>query len=111
MTPIKFQVVGEEDYAFSVEIDSTGEYMINSGTYTTQPPRSGELTQHQEEALLSAIKALGIPNEHPMPVGGDAFKAQLIIGEADDEVTYPFWEGALEEDEKLTGLVRLLEKL
>ena len=41
MIPIKFQVVGEEDYAFSIDIRRTGEYMVSSGTYTTEPPRRG----------------------------------------------------------------------
>ncbi len=112
MQPIKYQVVGEEDYAFVITIHSDGEYTVSSGTYTSEPPRGGKLTSEQENALLAAIHALGIPDEHPMPEGSaDAFKAQLIIGEGGDAVTYPFWEGALEEDPKLQNLVRLLELL
>jgi hypothetical protein len=112
MQPIKYQVVGEEDYAFVIIISSSGEYTISSGTYTSEPPRSGKLTQEQEDALVAAIHALGIPAEHPMPEGAaDAFKAKLTIGEGSDAVTYPFWEGALEEDSKLLNLVRLLELL
>lgn len=111
MHSIKYQVVGEEDYAFEVKISSTGEYEVNSGTYTSQPPRKGTLTEEQEADILAAIKALGIPKEHPMPQGGDAFEAHLTIGEEDEAVTYPFWEGALEEDAKLKDLVRLLEML
>ena len=111
MHSINYQVVGEEDYAFEVKISSTGEYEVNSGTYTTQPPRKGTLTEEQEVDLLAAIKALGIPNEHPIPQGGNAFEAHLTIGEKDEAVTYSFWEGALEEDSKLNDLVRLLEKI
>lgn len=111
MTPIKYQVVGEEDYAFEVEIRSTGEYIVNSGTYTSHPPRKGHLTREQEKQLLAAIQVLGIPIEHPMPEGGKAFEAQLSIGEEGKAVTYPFWEGALEEDASLKKLVRLLEML
>ena len=111
MTPIKYQVVGEEDYAFEVEIRSTGEYIVNSGTYTSHPPRKGHLTREQEKQLLAAIQVLGIPIEHPMPEGGKAFEAQLTIGEEGKAVTYPFWEGALEEDASLKKLVRLLEML
>ncbi len=111
MVPIKFQVVGEEDYAFAVEIDSTGAYVVNSGTYTSQPPRTGTLTSEQEEQLLAAIKALGIPNEHPRPAGVEAFEAHLTVGEDQEAVSYPFWEGALEEDADLKRLVRLLEVL
>ena len=111
MHSIKYQVVGEEDYAFEVKISSTGEYEVNSGTYTSQPPRKGTLTEEQEADLLAAIKALGIPKEHPVPQGGEAFEAHLTIGEEGEAVTYPFWEGALEEDAKLKDLVRLLEML
>ena len=111
MHSIKYQVVGEEDYAFEVEISRTGEYVVNSGTYTTEPPREGKLTEEQGLDLLTAIKALGIPNEHPIPQGGNAFEAHLTIGEEDEAVTYSFWEGALEEDPKLNNLVRFLEKL
>ena len=101
MHPIKYQVAGEEDYAFEVKISSTGEYKVNSGTYTTQSPRKGTLTEEQEADLLAAIKALGIPNEHPVPQGGNAFEAHLTIGEEDEAVTYSFWEGALEEDPRV----------
>ena len=111
MIPLKFQVVGEEDYAFAVEVQSTGEYVVSSGTYTTEPPRRGRLTEAQEHELLSAIKALGIPKEHPVPKGGNAFEARLRIGEEGEAVIYPFWEGALEEDANLENLVRLLEML
>ena len=111
MIPIKFQVVGEEDYAFGVDIRHTGEYVVNSGTYTTLPPRRGQLTKEQENELLNAIEALGVPGEHPVPEGGEAFEVRLTIGKGDEAVTYPFWEGALEEDPKLKDLVRLLEML
>jgi hypothetical protein len=112
MQPIKYQVVGEEDYAFVISINSNGEYSISSGTYTSEPPRSGKLTTEQEQALIDAIHKLGIPEAHPMPEGAaDAFKAQLIIGEGSSATNYPFWEGALEEDSELQNLVRLLELL
>ena len=77
----------------------------------SQPPRKGTLTEEQEVDLLVAIKVPGIPNEHPIPQGGNAFEAHLTIGEEDEAVTYSFWEGTLEEDSKLNDLVRLLEKL
>jgi hypothetical protein len=111
MVPVKFQVVGEEDYAFAIEIGSAGEYVVNSGTYTSQPPRKGKLTEKQEHELLVAIEELGVPSAHPMPEGANAFKARLTIGGEGEAVTYPFWEGALAEDEKLKKLVRLLEML
>jgi hypothetical protein len=41
----------------------------------------------------------------------EAFEARLTVGEDDEAVTYPFWEGALEEDASLKNLVRLLEML
>ena len=111
MLPIKYRVVGEEDYAYEVKISSTGEYEVDSGTYTSQPPRTGVLTKEQEVDILAAIKELGIPNEHPVPEGAKAFEAQLTIGEEERAVTYSFWEGALEEDAKLKDLIRLLEML
>ena len=111
MVPIKFQVVGEEDYAFEVTISSSGEYVVNSGTYTSQPPRSGTLSAEQERQLLDAVEALGIPPEHPKPSGVEAFEARLIVGEGGGAVLYPFWEGALENDAALKNLVRLLELL
>ena len=111
MLPISYQVVGEEDYAFGVDIKATGVYVVHSGTYTSRAPRTGCLTPEQEDELLSAIEALGIPEPHPMPEGGTAFQAKLVIGEPDSEIVYPFWEGALKQDAKLRELVGLLERL
>lgn len=111
MYPIKYLVVGEEDYAFEVKISNAGEYVVNSGTYTTEPPRKGTLTEAQEVDLLAAIRTLGIPKEHPVPQGGNAFEARLTVGEGNEAVTYAFWEGALEEDPGLNDVVQLLEKL
>ena len=112
MQPIKYKVVGEEDYAFLISIKSLGYYTVSSGTYTSEPPRSGKLSNSQQNALVAAIHELGIPVEHPMPEGAaDAFKAKLTIGEGGDAVQYPFWEGAIEEDSRLQTLVRLLELL
>ena len=112
MQPIKYQVVGEEDYAFVIEIESSGDFAVSGGTYTSDPPRHGKLTEEQVQTLVEAIHQLGIPDEHPMPDGAaDAFKAQLIIGEGSEAVVYPFWEGALEEDSKLLKVVRVLEML
>ena len=109
MRPIKYQVVGEEEYAFRLGIDAQGNFTVDTGTYTTQKPRSGSLTVQQKEELLAAIEALGIPAEHPMPAGVEAFESKLVIGEGAEAVSYSFWEGALEEDLKLRKLVRLLE--
>jgi len=111
MLPIEFQVVGEEEYAFAVQIDSAGGYVVHSGSYATQPPRSGTLSRDQQAALLSAVETLGIPPAYPMPVGTEAFEARLTIGEQGSQVTYRFWEGALETDANLKELVRLLERL
>lgn len=109
MIPLKYQVVGEEDYAFGIRIDADGGYVIDSGTYTSESPRKGVLTREQQQELLEAIRALGLPEEHPMPQGGTAFMANLTLGAEAEEITYPFWEGALEADEALNRLVRLLE--
>ena len=112
MLAIKYQVVGEEDYAFLISIDQQGEFSVSSGTYTSDRPRSGKLTAEQETQIVDAIHDLGVPEEHAMPEGAaDAFKARLTIGSGQDLVVYPFWEGALEEDSKLLKLIRLLEML
>lgn len=111
MVPIKYQVVGEEEYAFRLEIDSDGRFSVDTGTYTTQKPRSGNLTPQQTSELMNAVQNLGVPRAHPMPPGGKAFESKLVIGEGSNAVAYPFWEGALEEDSKLRNLVRLLEVL
>jgi len=112
MLPIKYQVVGEEDYAFLITINQHGEYAISSGTYTSDRPRSGKLSADQETQIINAIHNLGIPQEHAMPEGAaDAFKAKLTIDEENNVMVYPFWEGALEDDSKLLKLIRLLEML
>ena len=111
MVPIKYQVVGEEEYAFHLEIDEQGAFVVDTGTYTTQKPRSGILTAQQKSDLMVAIKQLGVPTEHPLPKGAEAFESKLVIGGGGEAVVYPFWEGALEEDQKLRHLVRLLEVL
>ncbi len=111
MVPIKYQVVGEEEYAFRLEIDDQGRFSVDTGTYTTQKPRSGTLTSQQTSDLMNAIQALGVPQAHPLPAGAKAFESKLVIGEGPKSVVYPFWEGALEQDTKLRNLVRLLEVL
>jgi len=111
MVPINYQVTGEEDYALRIHIDGSGEYVVESGTYTSHSPRKGRLTDKQELQLIEAIKALGLPREHPMPEGATAFEAQLTVGAKGEEVNYLFWEGALEEDHELNLLIRLLERL
>ena len=111
MVPIKYQVVGEEEYAFRLEIDKNGRFQVDTGTYTTQKPRAGNLTPRQTSELLNALQNLGLPRDHPMPPGGTAFESKLVVGEGDAAVVYPFWEGALEEDARLRSLVRLLEIL
>ncbi len=111
MVPVKFRVVGEEDYAFDVEIGDSGEYRVSGGTYTSQPPRNGRLNRAQEQELLAAIEALDGPAEYPMPEQADAFQASLTIGAQGEAKNYRFWEGALEQDARLKRLVRLLETL
>jgi hypothetical protein len=111
MIPIVFQVVGEEDYALKIRVEDSGAYVVESGTYSSSPPRKGQLTDSQERELLQAVKALGVPRPHPMPEGAAAFEAHLTVGGPGEETNYAFWEGALEEDAELAALVRLLELL
>lgn len=111
MVPVDYQVVGQEEYALKIHIDGDGRYTVESGTYTTNPPRKGLLSGEQERQVLAAIEQLGIPREHAMPVGAVAFEAQLTVGEPGKEAVYAFWEGALEQDRDLNALIRLLETL
>ena len=111
MVPIKYEVVGEEEYMLDIQIDDNGEFVVNAGTYTSQEPRKGKLDEAQEADILAAVRALGLPREHPMPEGADAFEARLTVGENGSEVTYVVWEGALQEDQKLAKVIRLLELL
>jgi len=111
VTPIEYQVVGEEDYAFHIQVDNNGHYVIDSGTYTSQEPRQGDLAEEMKGQILAALQALGLPRDHPLPEGSTAFMAQLTVGEQDAAATYRFWEGALEQDPALNRLIRLLEIL
>jgi hypothetical protein len=111
MTPILYQVVGEEDYALRIRIDADGGFMVDSGTYTTQPPRKGRISVQQTRDIEAALRTLGTPDAHPMPNGATAFEAHLTIGDGASAREYLFWEGALEEDAPLNRLVRLIERL
>ncbi len=112
MKPIHYQVVGEEDYAFDVSIDCQGGFNISDWSYTSNRQRSGQLTPEQQQNLLTAIDELGIPQRHPIPDdAADAFEAKLEVGTGEDALIYPFWEGALESDYRLSHLVRMLETL
>ena len=111
MVPVQYQVVGEEDYALKISIQSSGDFVVESGTYTSEEPRKGKLSSEQEQAVVDAIKTLGVPREHPMPEGATAFEAQLTVGSEGRQANYVFWEGALAEDPELNRLIRLLESL
>lgn len=111
MVPIDYQVVGEEDYALRIQVGGDGRYSVESGSYSTQPPRVGQLGPEQQQQLLAAVEDLGIPREHAMPEGATAFEARLIVGEPGAQAEYVFWEGALEQDTKLNALIRQLERL
>ena len=79
MVPISYQVVGEEDYALKIAIDDGGGYVIESGDYTSHPPRKGRLSVEQEQQLVDAIMAPGCPRA-PDAEGATAFEAQLTVG-------------------------------
>lgn len=112
MHAIHFEVVGEEDYAFVIDINSEGEYHISGGTYTSEKPQSGKLTAEQEADISAAVDVLGTPQDHSPPDdAADAFRCRLTINKESDPLIYPFWEGALQEDSRLLSLVRLLEKI
>ncbi len=109
MIPINYHVTGEEEYSFRIEIDVNGNYTVHTGTYTTQKPRSGKLTDRQESEIRDAVESLKSISEHPKPGDGQAFQAKLAIGEGEQQRVYSFWEGVLEVDANLAALVRQLE--
>jgi hypothetical protein len=109
MIPINYQVTGEEEYSFHIEIDEDGDYTVHTGTYATQKPRSGKLTPHQVSDLENAVASLGTLSMQPPHGEGRAFQAKLVVGKGEQQVVFRFWEGALEEDQKLASLVRQLE--
>ena len=71
MIPVIYQVVGEEDFGFRVDIDASGDYLISGGTYTSQPPRRGGLSGKQQQALQDAIQALGVEIRTNTPISSD----------------------------------------
>ena len=111
MRPVRYRVVGQDDYMCEVRVRPSGRYRIDSGTYTTHPPREGVLTDIQAAELTGALDHLGPPREHPAPEGAPGFVAELTVGEGEGAGQYRFWEGALGDDPELKSLVRFLETL
>ena len=67
MVPISYQVVGEEDYALKIAIDDGGGYVIESGDYTSHPPRKGRLRAEQEQQLVNQARSLLETQSHLHP--------------------------------------------
>jgi hypothetical protein len=109
MVPLSFRVVGQDDYMLEIHVDRDGGYAVNSGTYTSETPRRGILTQGQEAELAKALASLGAPGDRAAPSGAEGFMAELTVGDGDDARVYRFWEGALDEDPHLRAVVRQLE--
>ena len=109
MIPVRYQVVGEEDYMLDISVAANGRYVVESGSYTSQEPRKGQLSDEQVDRLISALGELSQPVDHPMPTGADAFQAHLTLGKGEEQTTIDFWEGALENDARLAAVVRELE--
>jgi hypothetical protein len=109
LPPIRFRVVGQDDYMLTIEVAPDGGYRIDSGDYTSHAPRTGSLTPAQRKRLSGLVAALGGPCDHPAPDGVEGFAAELVVGEGPTEQHYRFWEGALGAEPNLAALVRALE--
>lgn len=108
-TPLRYRVVGQDDYMLDIQIDADGAYRIDCGDHASHEPRRGRLSAEEIARLTSLIDALGAPREHPAPAGATGFIAELALGAAPDSRVYRFWEGALEEEADLVPLIRALE--
>jgi hypothetical protein len=109
--PLRYRVVGQDDYMLEIDVGADGCFVVNSGDYTSHEPRRGTLTPSQEARLTGLLDQLGDPREHPAPEGASGFMAFLTLGEGGQTRVYRFWEGALAEDPGLEAVVRALEVL
>lgn len=109
MPRIHYRVIGQDDYMLMIDVAADGSFVIESGDYTSHPPRKGALDAEQQTRLEAAIAALGDSRDHPAPEGAPGFLAELTVGDGPRVAHYRFWEGALEGEPDLRQLVRELE--
>jgi hypothetical protein len=112
MQPIRYEVVGQDDFMLEIRIRADGSYQVNAGDYTSHAPRKGVLDRERAASIEAALASLGEPREHRAPEGAEGFMAVLVVGEPTARPrVYRFWEGALDEEPDLRALVRQLELL
>ena len=108
---INYRVVGQDDYMLIIEVDPDGNFIIDYGDYTSRKPVRGSLDVHKRERLTAALDAIGESREHQAPEGTTGFMADLTVGDGPTVRHFRFWEGALDDEPDLKGLVRELELL
>ncbi len=108
---INYRVVGQDDYMLIIEVDPDGNFTIDYGDYTSRKPVRGTIDVHQRERLTAALDAIGESREHQAPEGTTGFMAELTVGDGPTVRHFRFWEGALDDEPDLKGLVRELEVL
>ena len=109
--PLRYRVVGQDDYMLEIDVGTDGCFVVNSGDHTSHEPRLGTLTPSQGAKLNGLLHRLGGPRDHPAPEGASGFMAVLTLGEGGQTRVFRFWEGALAEDPGLEAVVRALEVL
>jgi hypothetical protein len=109
--PLHYQVVGQDDYMLEIRVSVDGEYLVNSGDYTSHTPRRGTLDKHQRARLTAALEGLVDARDYPAPEGAIGFVAELALGEGPQTRRLRFWEGALDEAPALSAAVRAIETL
>jgi hypothetical protein len=108
---INYRVVGQDDYMLIIEVDPDGHFVIDYGDYTSRKPVRGTIDAEHRERLTAALDAIGESREHPAPEGTTGFMAELTVGDGPTVRYFRFWEGALDDEADLKGLVRELEVL
>jgi hypothetical protein len=109
--PLRYRVVGQDDYMLEIDVGADGCFVVDSGDYTSHEPRRGALTPGQGARLTGLLDRLGEPRDHPAPEGAEGFVAILTLGDGGQTRVFHFWEGALAEDPGLEAVVRALEVL
>jgi hypothetical protein len=106
---IKYQVVGQDDYMLIIRIEPDGQFVVDSGDYTSRRPRRGRLDARRQAAIEALVDQLGPVTDQTAPEETSGFVAELTIGTDGGERRYRFWEGAIASRPDIEALVRALE--
>jgi hypothetical protein len=106
---IHYQVVGQDDYMLIIHVEPDGQFVVDSGDYTSHKPRRGCLDARARTAIGRLVDQLGPVTDQNAPDGARGFVAELTIDNGTSERRYRFWEGALGARPDIEALVRALE--